>query len=81
MDEFITDEDLAFAVGLELREFQKLVDWLRLRKNSVTGCVKVSSQHQRKVLWAWDANVVESVATDIMGSLSAYRLMRSCGHS
>ncbi len=81
MDEFITDDDLAFAVGLELREFQKLVDWLNLRKQGVTGCVKVLPRHHRKVLWTWDANVVESVVGEIMSSLSAYRLIRSCGHS
>ena len=80
MCEFITDEDLASAVGLELKEFYKIVDWLRLKKHNITGCVRVSVQHHRKVLWAWDANVVESVAHEIMDNIHQSRLMRSCGH-
>ncbi len=80
MSEFITDEDLASAVGLEMKEFHMIVDWLRLKKHNITGCVKVSSHHHRKVIWAWNAAVVESVSREIMDNIHQCRLMRSCGH-
>ena len=41
MDEFITDDQLSDAIGLELKEYHKIVDWMRLKKYNNTGIIKV----------------------------------------
>ena len=41
MDEFITDDQLCDAIGLELKEYHKIVDWMRLKKYNNTGIIKV----------------------------------------
>ena len=41
MDEFITDEELSNALGLQLTEYHKIVDRLRLKKYNITGIIKV----------------------------------------
>ncbi len=41
MDEFITDEALCNALGLELTDYHRVVDGLRLKKYNITGIIKV----------------------------------------
>ncbi|MEI6557649.1 MAG: hypothetical protein WCO00_04520 [Rhodospirillaceae bacterium] len=41
MDEFITDDQLCDALGLELTDYHKIVDRLRLKKYNITGIIKV----------------------------------------
>ena len=41
MDEFITDDQLSNALGLQISEYHKIVDWLRLKKYNNTGIIKV----------------------------------------
>ena len=48
MDEFITDDELCNAIGLEIKEFQKIVDWLLLKKYNITGVVRVIKSEQTK---------------------------------
>ena len=41
IDEFITDDQLCDALGLQISEYHKIVDWLRLKQYNITGIVKV----------------------------------------
>ena len=41
MRDFITDDELCDAIGLELKEYHKIVDWMRLKKYNNTGIIKV----------------------------------------
>ena len=41
MDDFITDDELSNALGLQISEYHKIVDWLRLKKYNNTGIIKV----------------------------------------
>ena len=41
MEDIITDDDLCNALGFQLSEYHKIVDWLRLKKYNITGIIKV----------------------------------------
>ena len=41
MDDIITDDQLSNALGLQLSEYHKIVDRLRLKKYDITGIIKV----------------------------------------
>ncbi len=41
MDEFITDDQLCDALGMELKYYHQIVDCLLLKKYNLTGVIKI----------------------------------------